>query len=397
MIIFHAQTGTILLNMLNLKANQMADEIADIYISNSARIPQELIQFTRDSGLFRNVVIINQYFGRMSEKYRNSTKLRFIFYIYKAISMLTGQRDYAKILSKPLYSDKCDVLITHGLWLSSLYIVNYFYSRNNSLNIYIMDEGIGTMNTSFQVLTNPKRDDLFPSRFHKMIYEIIWFITTGHCCNKDISNFRSRVTDYYLHNPENSRLYRETSLTPHKLLPFDSNNKLTPLLNKLLDEIDYEEYVHRKLWILSDYDVLESHPLHLTFMKILETTLSSFSQNNVILKGHPNLLLNEEYYSSLWPELYLDNRKYQLEALYSQIDLNDKILITRVSSAVFYPKYMFNAEPHVIFTYKLSPKETDMEAMDRLVNSLKELYENPQKIYVPFTEDELKNIICHIS
>ena len=383
--------------MLNLKANQMGDEISDIYISNSGRIPQELIQFTRDSGLFRNVVVINQHFGSMAKKYRDSSKLKFLYYICKAMSMLTGHRDYARILSMPLYSDKCDVLITNGLWSSAPYIVNYFYSQNSSLNLHIIDEGVGTRNVSFQVLTDPKHDGIIPSRFHKMIYDVIWFITTGHYCNKDISNFRSRVTDYYLYNPKKSRLYHETSLTPHKLLPFDSNNKLTPMLGKMIEEVDYEAYVHRKLWILSDYDVLEYHPLHMRFMKVLETTLSSFSQNNVILKGHPNLLLNEEYYSSLWPELYLDNRKYQLEALYSQIDLNNKILITRISSAVFYPKHMFNAEPYVIFTYKLSPEGVDIEVTDRLVNSLRELYENPLKIYVPGTEDELQNIICYLS
>lgn len=394
MIIYHAHTGTTLLNILNLKANQMDDEISDIYISNSERMPQELIQFTRDSGLFRNVIVINPYLESISENHSNSSKLRFIINkANKATSLLRVHQYYEKILSQSLSSNKCDILITHGLWLSSPYIVNYFYSRNNALNLHIIDEGIGTTNESFQVLTNPKRDELSPTKFHKMVYDFFWFITTGRCCNQDIANFRNRFTDYYLYTPEYSRLYQETSLIPHKLLPFDSNNKLTPLLGKLLEGINYDEYINRHVWILSDNDVLESHPCHLTFKRILEITLASFSQDDVILKGHPALHLNEEYYSASWSDLYLDNRKFQLEALYSMINLDEKILITRTSSAVFYPKYMFNAEPSIIFTYKLLPNGIGIEAMDRLVASLRGLYVEKERIHVPESLDELSQCL----
>lgn len=395
MIVFYAHTGTLLLNMLNLKANQLQNIVADIYIFNSGRMPRNLITFTEQSHLFRKVIVVEPCWKYFSSKIRVLNKVNPL--VLSLLTVLCNNKYYSKIIKKHITNDKYISIITHGLWLESIYFVKYFYKLNKDITIQIMDEGSGTNNVPLESLSNPKRDELFSTRFHKVMYDFLWFITTGHSCNQDIANFRNQFTDYYLYTPKYSRLYQETSLIPHKLLPFDSNNKLTPLLNKLLDGIDYEEYIHRKLWILSDYDVLESHPSHVIFMKILETTLSSFSQNNVILKGHPNLLLNEEYYSSLWPELYMDNRKYQLEALYSQINLNDKILITRVSSAVFYPKYMFNAEPYVIFTYKLSPKDVDTEAMNRLVNSLKELYENPQKIYVPFTEEELQNIISYLS
>ncbi|MBO5368701.1 hypothetical protein J6A32_08740 [Methanocorpusculum sp.] len=395
MIIFHAHTGTTLLNILNLKANQFASEISDIYISNSARMPYGLIQFTRESGLFRNVIVINPCWQDISEQYNIHSKFGLLF--CKALSLLHLQRHHSQAISKIMVDDRCDVLITHGLWGKSLYFVNYFYHKNKSLRLHIVDEGIGTESTSFQILTNPKRVELCKNRISRMIYDLIWLINSGHIFNSDIQQFMQCFTDYYLYNPRVSKLYHETSLTPHTLLPFDSNNKLTPLLSKLLDGIDNTEYIDRNVWILSDYDVLESHPYHLTFKRILEITLASFSQDDVILKGHPNLSLNDEYYSGSWPGLYLDNRKFQLEALYSQVNLNDKILITRVSSAVFYPKYMFNAEPYVILTYKISPSGVDVGAMDKLVESLRGLYANKDRIYVPRSMDDFEQQLRHIS
>lgn len=396
MIIFHVHTGTTLLNILNLKANQLSSEISDIYISNSSRMPPELIQFTRDSNLFRNVIVINQPWKNISERHNITSKVGFL--LCKIISLLQLQKYHSSIISQQIRSDdKCETLITYGLWGMSPYIVNYFYRRNNHLTIHIMDEGIGTESTSFQTLTNPKRTDVFKNRFSRIAYDFIWFIDTGNLLNHDIERFRQCFTDYYLYHPKKSQLYLETSLTPHRLLPFDTNNKLTPLLQELLDGIDYEVYLQRDVWILSDYDVQEAHPSHSTFIRILDTIISSCTQNNVIIKGHPVLSLSEEYYSLLYPEIYIDNRKYQLEALYSQIDLNDKILITRVSSAVFYPKYMFNAEPYIIFTYKLSPKNVNNDAMDKLVASLKELYINPLKIHIPHSYDDMRDFIRAIS
>lgn len=396
MIVFYAHTGTLLLNMLNLKMNQFQNRVADIYIFNSERMPKHLITLTKQSKTFRNVIVVEPCKKYFSTKISMSNNLGNI--LSSTLTLLFQDKYYSKIISsKNINEGEYTSIITHGLWIESIYFVKYFYKLNKDITIHIMDEGIGTNNAPFQSLANPKRDEVFPNKFSKIIYDLIWFITTGRCCNQDIANFRNRFTDYYLYNPENSRLYQETSLTPHKLLPFDSNNKLTPLLGKLLEGINYEEYIHRTVWILSDYDVLESHPSHSIFLRYLKITLSFFPQNDVILKGHPNLSLNKEYYSIFWPELYLDNQKYQLEALYSQIDLNDKILITRASSSVFYPKYMFNAEPSVIFTYNLSPKDIDVDAMNKIVSSLKELYQNKERIFVPKSLKELEELFRILS
>ena len=395
MIVFYAHTGTLLLNMLNLKMNQFQNRVADIYIFNSERMPKHLITLTKQSKTFRNVIVVEPCKKYFSTKISMSNNLGNI--LSSALTLLFQDKYYSKIISSNnINVDEYTSIITHGLWLDSIYFVKYFYKLNKDITIQIMDEGIGTNTNSLQTLANPKRDDLFPNKVQKLIYDIIWFINTGHCCNHDIVNLQKQITDYYLYCPQESRLYQETSLTPHKLLPLDSNNKLTPLLDKMLDKIDFVEYINRKVWILSDYDILESHPSHSIFMRILETVLNPFSQKDIILKAHPGISsLNKQYYSTLWPELYLDDRKYQLEILYSKVDLNSKILITRLSSSVFYSKYMFGAEPYIIFTYKLSPKDVNVKYMDEMVSSLKELYKNKGRIFVPSSLNELEVVVSH--
>ena len=56
---------------------------------------------------------------------------------------------------------------------------------------------------------------------------------------------------------------------------------------------------------------------------------------------------------------------------------------------------MFGAEPYIIFTYKLSPKDVNVKYMDEMVSSLKELYKNKGRIFVPSSLNELEVVVSH--
>lgn len=80
----------------------------------------------------------------------------------------------------------------------------------------------------------------------------------------------------------------------------------------------------------------------------------------------------------------------------SEIDENS-ILVGKFSTAQFTPKLMFDAEPVLIFTYKLykdfagEDKENKISSM---ISFIKEKYTNPEKIYVVTSIEQLNMILA---
>ena len=122
----------------------------------------------------------------------------------------------------------------------------------------------------------------------------------------------------------------------------------------------------------------------------------------MILKKHPEHDVDRYDYLTLeseYPNLVIDEGNYLLEALYASLTLNEKVLITRDSSSVMYPKYMFGKEPTVIFTYRLYEDyyRQNSDMLDGLSRNLRSIYSDDSKIFVPKTPGELKEILCFLN
>lgn len=79
---------------------------------------------------------------------------------------------------------------------------------------------------------------------------------------------------------------------------------------------------------------------------------------------------------------------------------DQNILISAFSTAQFMPKIMKDAEPTIIFTYRLLFSSLDdpfLKDFAKLIDDFRGLYRNPDKIYVPATFEELETILSQIS
>ena len=117
-------------------------------------------------------------------------------------------------------------------------------------------------------------------------------------------------------------------------------------------------------------------------------------EDSFVVKMHPHSKVNP-YDESI--AVY--KAKCPFEILMSALNMENKVLISLLSTACMNPKMILDAEPTVIFTVKLSGVERSSlynEGMLKLLESFKSSYRDPEKIYIPESFEELDEILQKI-
>ena len=186
----------------------------------------------------------------------------------------------------------------------------------------------------------------------------------------------------------------DTGLLPTQIPVIDNNDQvMKDILACSLQKIDYSSYINKRFYYFISHNTLNNS--YDTDYILIDTILSVLSANDFLIKEHPiafNTPSVNYPLSQYEPSVFVDRRNYMLESLYSCIDLTEKILITRGSATVLHPKYMFNQEPYVIFTYMLySPDNVTNEA--KLAEDLISCYIDKSKIFIPESITDFKNVL----
>ncbi len=116
----------------------------------------------------------------------------------------------------------------------------------------------------------------------------------------------------------------------------------------------------------------------------------SVGKDNVICKPHPRT----KQHLSIDVEEYV-NTEVPMEALYAEMpDLEDRMLISYNSTAVFTPKMLFRKEPCIISLHKIVSKNMDaFSSYNDLLLRFKASYTDKDKIFIPENEEELKEYL----
>lgn len=118
-----------------------------------------------------------------------------------------------------------------------------------------------------------------------------------------------------------------------------------------------------------------------------------FGKSNVIMKSHPRS--REKTTASV--NLY-ENTSIPMEVLYAGMDkLNDRVLITYASSAVYTPKMFFDAEPWVINLFRITDNIDDkVSEWEEPYQKFKGIYRDSSKVMAPETVEEFHECIKRI-
>lgn len=115
---------------------------------------------------------------------------------------------------------------------------------------------------------------------------------------------------------------------------------------------------------------------------------------DAFLRPHPRQKLIRSY------GMRIDNSNNFWELLCAEQITDDSCLIGSFSTAQMSPKMLFNKEPYLIFTYKLFLKDgaaSSADSVEGLIQMLRQTYQNPQKIHVVESVNELASILHRIS
>ncbi len=197
----------------------------------------------------------------------------------------------------------------------------------------------------------------------------------------------SKSEKVYIYRPDMLRLgVREMEVIPIR----PELDSLGPIIKKcykhelpMIEEID-------KPVIMFDQDMQDNVMTDIQ-CKMADYIVSQFGRENTVVKMHPRTV--DIPYGQNIP---VYKAKCPFEILMSTIDIENKILVSLISTASMNPKLILDAEPTVIFAAKIAghdKSEAEIEETLKIVTRIKSIYRNPEKIMIPETMEDFENMV----
>lgn len=351
MFVFVCWTPYQVLNAMNFVLSDVegAKGNADIYIYHDFSASEKLSEALKNSGIFNNVYDVEVYDKRRKIWYSKFAKIKRLLMPYSTIKhFLKADIDVRKQGYK--------TLIIAG---NNLFSIN-MYNAIKGLQVYFIDDGNGTY------IGDMRERDI------TLIYKIFNIIFNRGPMSYDVKKL-------YVNNKDACRSTICKNMIQLPRLSADS--EVLERAKKVFGYIPNTTFKDNKYIYLTQ-------PLYETAIgdraPEIEKTFLSAIKDNVLVRIHPRQ--NAEDYA----EYKCDEAKnlWEIECL-SQINDNH-VLIGGFSTAQFVPKLLFDCEPKLIFTYKLYG--CVMPSVDEMIKIIKDVYRNPERIYVPETIEELMGI-----
>lgn len=194
----------------------------------------------------------------------------------------------------------------------------------------------------------------------------------------------------YLRLPEKIRLGKHSNIKLIKINSICADKDRKDIL-KIFNVKNENVLLFSRSLILFDQN-LENNEIREAQFKVAEICCAIVGKDNVLIKLHPASR------KILYPkdcQIYKD--KVPFEIIMNSFAMSNKILLSIFSTACFSPKQIMNQEPYVIFIYKILKKYFQIdEKYLQTIDDLREEYSDKNRIFVPNSIDELKEILHKI-
>lgn len=382
MLLFYAATNMYILNAVNVKCNYFPNCSADLYVVDSARISPTLISNIEKLNIFKSVIHVSIPELSIPNFAKDKRYIRPIYRFFHIIKTIPRINSILKVnTQRKSYSH---LFVNHFNGYDNLTVLNNL--KKHILEVSFIEEGSGDLYKDESLIYG-----FIPEL--RVADNIIYIIMGWSVKRKEIPQL---MKNFYFYVPE---LYSTNDDIERLNLPQINSKNIIPY-QLLLDEtsfLDISEYQQRRYVYFSSAEEMDNNCKNLYIQ--VNTLMSVVPHDNIIIKAHPrpsnNVNSVDDPYMIYKNKIYVDERNYLLESIYSRIDPSDKVFITYKSATVLHPKYMFGKEPHIIFTFNLNKTETNY-FNDRVVDDLKSEYSNKEKILVPNTIEEFKSMLKKI-
>ena len=194
----------------------------------------------------------------------------------------------------------------------------------------------------------------------------------------------------YLYSPAlapsgNGRYFVEKLPSPN------NNEKLLHVLNYVFQYPSGMQIQQKVLYFdqLSHPRVGADDDFNISVTKILKEVCD----NNCLVKIHPRRKY-DIYHNIGIKHFPLQSVPFELCCL--NLNIEDKIFITNISSACFMPKIIFNKEPYVIFLFDINHDTDHDKDVKSFLERFVDTYEMPEKIFFVDSLDEMKTVLMKL-
>ena len=358
--LYYCTTPFQLLTALNMQFNHIIpseaeNEKADIIVANIFKNAEDISRRIKNTKLFNNVYLINE------EDHKNHSNG-----FSKAFAIARNTMFPGRLLKQQFNCKSIDFLKQkYNVIVSSVFshTVAALLTLNRNAEYIMMDDGMASYfgnwtkrirspgYLKFLKLRNLGKEVDSPSSLYVMRRDM---------CNSELS-------DTILQLPEFSSEFLKVAFSVFGMSDVFPN------------------YNQKVIWLTH---VSNSEKKREGTYEIARA-LTKYS-NDVVVRKHPRQKLEDAY-----SNFECDNGAVMWELLLSKFPIKKKLIITLGSTGAFTPKFLYNDEPWLLFTYKLIPLPNGSQLDDFLsiVEQLKKAYTHPEHILEPETWDEFDSFV----
>lgn len=364
-IAFFCSTPYQIINAVNIKRNDRKKDAADIYVLNHFQSCAWMLDRLKDSRIFRNTFIVED--GDFDYRYDLPMLRR---YIKKSIDFMTCKHVICHYIRTDLAYDMVYYTFPNMLIEFACY---YYIQKNKNIKFCMFEDGFSSYSDDLLAISDEK------ARFLKI---------TGR------EQFLDENQELYLYAPDLFIQRRKNKRYTVKPMPkLDVHDSETIEIYNGLFEFEQENVIAEDIIFFEQ--PYEQDSINEEIRKILDITLSKIDCKEICVKIHPRGCA----------EKYGDVRTYinstiPAEVIYMNMDrLENKTLISSVSTACLSPKLIFNQEPRLILLYKFLHLEEKGIISSELVKFAEKVvlsYKDKSKVMIPENEQELLSCLASI-
>ena len=243
--------------------------------------------------------------------------------------------------------------------------------RNPRMGIVIYDDGMGTYDGRSHVLNT----SAMRVRAEKLLG---WNI------------YDPERIEYLVYEPALFTRPARYGTCPVRQMPKPGERKETMELIARIFHVTPEDQIRERVIIFDPFRGLDSERAQKfpAIDRCYREAVSVFGRDNVIIKPHPRSTEKPDADAKIYTRSGIP-----MEALYAGMeDLQDRILITYASTAVYTPRILFAKEPWVIALFRITDGETGSEWQPQF-DKFRQAYSAPERMAAPVSAEEFTWLI----
>ena len=351
-----------IMSAISLAVNRK--EAADLYIDAQFEGAEDLAEKIRQRKIFdtvrvlKNISCIDQVRGASGKVQRYNKIISLYRHIEDAAAqLLLPDRRY-----RILYA-------THNVFVANLLML-YISKKDIRTKVYFFDDGEGSYDN---------RDIFKISLPDKLTKRLV--------LGRKAMRGPRRL---YMYSPDLFNNMHPTNRTPVYHLPQFRENETVLEHIKAVFEVSPEKGIREPVIILDSLkEVVLSPEDDARIVKLYDRLQAEFGEDRVILKQHPR---DTRTYETPIREYPFTRLPFEITCLAS--DPSKMTLITLLSTATIMPKLLMDEEPRIVLLYHMFKRLEGNDAdRDRFFELVKKTYNDPGRIVIPDTDEELDELI----